>query len=404
MGFLSIVSILLAVNLGATPMEIGWIGTTYGLMYTLVPMLIGPLTDRISRKVNLLIVTGAQTVTVLFYIFAVNTFMDLIIGQAIYGILYSVFWVNGDAYISEETETDSKRHHMTFFNYCVGWTLGSGLAPLFGGFFADLMVTTGFWLVFTIYIVGFCIVLIGIPNRPPMKILKQMKASSPNEEVLSVVPSSSTNTVSKSPSNPSSGTLSPATSSTETLSSASLSPKPLSPVILLLFTLFQTAMVKILLGYFPNYAATPDGLGWSGTLLGRVIVWFGIARVLYFIAGRYWANNFKILPIFLILLGGIVLQFVWVKDPFVYGILFAFAGLLIARTYITVFETMIGQEKAAKGAKAGLFESFLGIGMSLTPLIAGWLGNFHLLLPFLIFGIVTMSFGCGMLVYFRRAP
>ncbi|MHA1473667.1 MAG: hypothetical protein ACTSQ5_00625 [Promethearchaeota archaeon] len=48
-------------------------------------------------------------------------------------------------------------------------------------------------------------------------------------------------------------------------------------------------------------------------------------------------------------------------------------------------------EKKDKGKKAGFFESFIGLGVIISPLIAGVLAQISLSLPFMFFSVFTVS-------------
>jgi MFS family permease len=365
LGFLTFVSILLAVRLGANTIDVGWISTAFGLTYALMPFIVGKISDHFSRKSNLLFITIAQTILISYYLLAARSVGGLILGQILYGLIYSMFWVNLDALISERTDHSPRQHHISFFNYCIGWTMGSGLAPFFGGIFADTDIIIGFLIVAGIYILGVFIVFLGFDNQ------KRGKLTPDPENLASDIENSAP-------------------------------PPKIAGSILLIVILFQTMLVKVIMAYFPNYAAEPTGLFWSGTLIGQVVVWFGVARVIFFIFGRIWENSFRWIPGILIALGIILLQFLWVDQPVVLACLFAFSGFMIAKIYITILELMLYSEKKSKGSKAGLFESVLGIGMSLTPVIAGWFGSLWLLLPFLIFGGTAIILGVALLIYVTR--
>jgi len=79
---------------------------------------------------------------------------------------------------------------------------------------------------------------------------------------------------------------------------------------------------------------------------------------------------------------------VLIQNPVILAILFAISGMIVARNYLTALNLLMQLESKAKGAKAGLFESFVGLGSALAPVFAGWVAEWNLLGPFYAFGIL----------------
>jgi MFS family permease len=73
------------------------------------------------------------------------------------------------------------------------------------------------------------------------------------------------------------------------------------------------------------------------------------------------------------------------------GITFAIFGFFIGRQYLTSLNLLLVQEKKSKGAKAGLFEGFIGFGTIFSPIIAGIIAEFDNILPFFVFAIVSLA-------------
>lgn len=59
-------------------------------------------------------------------------------------------------------------------------------------------------------------------------------------------------------------------------------------------------------------------------------------------------------------------------------------------------------EPSSKGAKAGLFESMVGLGLGITPIIAGFIAEFNLTIPFYTFSSLCMIFFIGFSIYLYK--
>ncbi len=148
---------------------------------------------------------------------------------------------------------------------------------------------------------------------------------------------------------------------------------------------------KFLLGYFPNYADRPTVLNWSDTLTGLVMLAFGIGRTLYFILGRFIHNTFNAISQMIFI--GAVATFLlgFFSNEWIIIILLFIIGVCVGRLYLVSLSLMLRYEQKRKGAKAGLFESLIGLGTVLSPLIAGIIGTINLELPFFIYGLFALG-------------
>jgi MFS family permease len=85
---------------------------------------------------------------------------------------------------------------------------------------------------------------------------------------------------------------------------------------------------------------------------------------------------------------------VLIKSVWIMIILFILIGFIGGLIYLSSLDLLIINEKESKGAKAGLFESAIGLGSVLSPILAGLLGNIISYLPFIVFSIVTLIIWC----------
>jgi MFS family permease len=349
-SLLLVLSVIYASLLGASPTEIGLIGGAYGITYLFMPMILGRLSDRFPRKYGLLIAISLQLLSTLFVVF-VNSIMGLILCQIFMGVAYGFYWPNIEAILSESSLSEREHHH-SISNFCLSWSIGFTFGPLLAGIFSDTNVILGFLLSFILYCVSLIIVIFLVKKTPPFK--------NTSESIQSF-----------------------------NISQEGSNMMEISQMILLMSIFVYSILVKIILSYFPSYAVLPNGLRFSGSVTGTILFLFGLGRTIFFIVGRFMhahieaiRNNFVIFGIFFLLIP-------LMKNELVMSIVFAIFGFFIGRQYLFSLNLLLEQEKEKKGAKAGIFESFIGFGTIFSPIIAGYIAQFDKILPFYIFSAVA---------------
>jgi MFS family permease len=354
-------TILLGTMLGFSTFEVGLIGSAYGLCYLASPAILGKIGDKVPRKTSILIATIGQTLLAIYFLSILslqgNLLLILIIlGNASYGIFFGFFWPSVEAYVSETLGTTPKAHEHAICNFCLSWSLGFAVGPYIAGFFSDMEIKWAFLVNLIAFTFTLISTLIFLPNtKQYSKDLPTAKEKSEKE--------------------------------TKT------DPRAIQLTILILMgSMTYAVLSKVLMNYFPNYAVMPTGLGWSGTLTGQVLLFFGLGRTLYFLIGRFLNNALKAIEqsFFIIML--LFLSLIWLKTPLSLGILMFIAGLFVGRIYFVSLELLLKNENQGKGAKAGLFESAIGMGSGLSPLIAGALATVTLWFPFMIFSMFAVVF------------
>ncbi|MHA1257282.1 MAG: hypothetical protein ACTSPS_16965, partial [Promethearchaeota archaeon] len=60
--------------------------------------------------------------------------------------------------------------------------------------------------------------------------------------------------------------------------------------------------------------------------------------------------------------------------------------------YLVSLELLLKYEQEKKGAKAGIFESIVGIGSALSPLFAGMIATINLKMPYFIVASIVLVF------------
>jgi MFS family permease len=372
LSMLLVLTVLYATGIGLSTIEVGLIGGAYGFSYLIMPALLGRVSDIISRKISLMIATSNQAIISLLFLFTILQagdfiFYGLFFGQFSYGIVYGFFWPSIEAYISENTEHSSKEHEKGFANFCISWSMGYAFGPFLAGFFYDFNFLMAFILIFTIYALAFCLVFFKLPYI-------KLKNNKIQPEKIN--------------------------NSNQNPSYHSNSNKIM--VMLLMGVMIYAVISKSLLSYFTNYAALDRGLNWSGTLIGQVIFFFGLGRTVYFFTAQYLKNSFSAITQSFLGIGICLIFLPFFSAPPFIAIIFFITGFFVGRTYLASLELLLKYEQEKKGAKAGIFESIVGIGSSFAPLIAGIIGTIDLRLPYFILSLFVFMF-VGIHFFLRKS-
>ena len=354
LGFaiLLVESILYGTRLGASTSEVGWIGSAYGFSYLFMPAIIGRFGDRLPRKSCLLIAAIAQLSIAFFYRYVATKITDLIVGQLLLGVANGFHWPALEAYISEKTAISISSHTRGMANFCIAWSVGYSLGPLLAGLYSDYNIEDVLSLVVWIFAINFITVLFGLPPlRNDLKNERISVINYPNQM----------------------------TSTRETSS-------------WFIGMILYASVAKVNLTYFANYAKVSTGLAWSGSQVGVVLLLFGLGRTSYFLLGGFIKNSRRAIQCAFFIIGFLLMILTFCQDPLIIAVIMGIFGFFGGLIYLQSLELLLRQESKLKGAKAGLFESAIGLGGTLSPLFAGFLGEISLLLPFLTFACLILSF------------
>ena len=361
LSMLLVITILYGTKIGLSTIEVGLIGGAYGFAYIFMPFILGRFSDNISRKTSLIIAISGQMILALVFLFIITQtsdfiFYGLFLVLFLYGIVYGFFWPSIEAYVSENTEHSSKEHEKGIGNFCISWSLGFAIGPFLAGLFYDFNMVLALILAFTLYASAFCLILFKMPKIKPKnkdqfiefnKLNNQVNINSNSKKVL---------------------------------------------VLLLMGVFIYATISKTLLSYFTNYAALPEGLNWTGTLIGQVLFFFGLGRTTYFIIARFLKNSFSAITQSFLVIGLCLIALVLLYHPALIAIIFFITGFFIGRTYLVSLELLLKYEQEKKGAKAGIFESIVGIGSALSPLFAGMIATINLKMPYFIVASIVLVF------------
>ncbi len=384
---LNFLFVVIGVSYGFSPSQIGLILAAYGMTYVVMPALLGQISDKINHKISLIVSVAGQILLSILLIIILTYFSSLsssssssiifyciFIEQLLRGMFYAFYWPVIQAYISEMGEHSHKAHKESINNFCISWGLGMAIGPFIGGIFSEIEIIYGFWSVLISHIIALIIVLSTMQKYKKKNINSHengISNESESEEIYS-----------------------------KNLDHTKNEPN-LKKVNIFLFAiaLIFALNSKLLIYYFPNYALLPEGLGWSESLTGEVMLMFGIGQFTFFIIGRFFKNTFNALLSSIFILSCLLILLYWVKNWIIIGAILLFIGLMVGRLYYISLELIMNYEKKEKGKKAGFFESFIGLGVIISPLIAGILAEINLTLPFIFYSIFTVSILIILLIF-----
>ncbi|MHA1870628.1 MAG: MFS transporter [Promethearchaeota archaeon] len=387
-------SIIYGQILGGSSSQTGVIGGAYGITYLIFSIVFGRLGDRIGRFKSILISLIGMIATASFYLYLAKTIIFLIIGQIIFGVFYGLYWPNIEAFISENSGVNISNHQRGMANFCVSWSIGFMLGPYIGGFFSDFNIFMAFEITLVIYMIALIIALIGLPHQD---ITKKEENAPETEEKPSKSISGIENNVAP-----------VTTAELEIFDSKVIK---LNTIRLLLGTLAYSFVVKLLISYFTDYAIRPVvGLEWTGELTGRTMMFLGIGRTLYYILARlfgtrYFKSSYNRINLAYLIHGTIILLIIFIRNSYLISLLLFIFGIFSGLVYLSSLDLIIFYNQETKGEMAGLFESSIGVGTILSPIIAGILGGINSRLPFLVFGLFILTifvFNSLILIYLGR--
>jgi len=130
-GLVSFAVPLRALDMGASVVELGFIGTAGSLSFTLACTFTGKLADRFDRRRILAIAAGVTALVFGMLFLAVNYWM-LLVGTAMGWGLLALFWPSVQAILAEGRSRAQLVKTLGTFN--MFWTLGFMLGPLAGGY------------------------------------------------------------------------------------------------------------------------------------------------------------------------------------------------------------------------------------------------------------------------------
>jgi len=356
---------LFAARLGADALEIGLVGGASFAVYSFMPFVMGHFSDRSgSRKFFIIVSFAVLSVVSILYSIS-NDPITLITVRIFEGIGWSMLWPAMDAAVTEDTPRDS-RSSLAIYNYL--WSAGAATGPLVGTF---LVTTYSYRFAFfaTGVLFAFLILLNGATfwmerkSAPDKNFAKSGEKSRPatSSDVRSIFRSGGRN-------------------------------RPIEVWTALTMMGLVTLTTLTFFTFFGPYATS---IGMSVVMIGAITTTFGAVRFFMFVALAKKSlrertfdirNRTRNLIVFACITSLSSLLLID-KDPtgMVYFLSFAIFGVGYSVVYAVSQTTLIAETAPEqRGAAAGLFESSLGIGGVIGPIVAGAVSSSSLTTAFIV--------------------
>ena len=367
LGVVFLATPLLAHSLGATIMQMGFLGSLSGCFYAITCPLAGRLSDRFGRK-RMVLVSVLICAIVYTCMTQVKHLPFIYLLASIGSVGTSLFWPSVQAWISEGKDRSTLIRSLTRFN--IGWSCGLLLGPLAGG---KLYEWNGR---FPFYFAVLDLFLLGAAT-------------------LFWAPKGTASSVQGNPN--------PSVEAKAAVRSELIGRRYLSIAWIANFSAWF--INGILRNIFPKLALE---LHISSTGLGALlslVACFQIVGFLVIQRSDRWCYRIRpLLGYQMLALVACALIFVF-SSPYIFGLAFSLLGLSMAMTYYaSLFYSVYTQEK--KGRNTGFHEGILGSGGVLGALFGGLVaGRFGLKAPYLLcFCFVACAMAAEWIIAAKSVP
>ncbi len=352
---------LFAYELGANVMEVGLVGGVSYASYSFMPFLIGRYSDRVKRRKDFLTASLAVLAACSFVYVFVSSPVQLIALRVLEGIGWATVWPVIDVEVSEEIHGESSR---SFSIYNTVWAIASALGPLVGAGMIILFAQVR-------YIFAITALLMVLAATLNAALMKQGEPVSARVQPLEAEPIAH---------------------STGRRFASSI-------WILVVVMIFVSAVRGVLFTFYPPLA---ESRGASDLIVGVVGFSFGGSRAFAFSLTtreafrRFLLEERNILTIFACAMAVCAVAGslpVLAGSTVLLGLL-AFVVAAFSNSVAMVIcqvELIARAEPHRRGSAAGVFESSIGIGLALGPVVSGFASRGSLSTPFLIvpFGFIA---------------
>ncbi len=350
-------------------------GGASNVVYSFMPFVMGHFSDRRgSRRIFIISSFTVLSVVSIAYVLISNP-VSLIIARVFEGIGWAMLWPAMDAAISKDvTSMDAKK---AFSIYNVSWSSAAAVGPLMGSALIFLTsIRDAFLLTFFIMVLTLAVNLYpslfhrGEPQKAPQ--FNQVPISETND--LEIAPKIT---------------------------------KKLDMKFYMVTCALAAASSGVLFTFFAPYARS---MGISILLVGVITFVFGFGRFLFYVLTVNQRVRYALLRsdkrarnMFLALaMTSVSSLLIFVRDPsgIAYLVAYAIVGIGISIVYAIAQTGMIAESSPGKlGRNAGLFESSIGVGACLGPIIGGSISGTSLAIPFLVppIGFIVFVFAFPLL-------
>lgn len=358
---------LFAVRLGANALELGLVGGASYAVYSFMPFVMGHFSDRSGSR-KFFIISSFVVLSVVSILYSIsNDPIALITVRIFEGIGWAMLWPAMEAAVTEDTTRDS-RSSLAIYNYI--WSGGAALGPLVGTFLVTMYSYRSSFLA-TGILFAFLILLNGVTfwrekDPPPNKNSNDAKSGLRSRSTIS--------------------------SDVRAIFYSGGRNRNFEVWTSLTMMGLSTVTSAVFFTFFGPYATS---IGITVVLIGAVTTIFGVVRFFIYVALANKPlrertldirNRIRNLVAFACIMS-LSSLLLFIKDPTGVAYFFSFAifGIGYSVVYVTSQTTLIAETAPEqRGAAAGLFESSMGFGGVIGPIVAGAVSSSSLTSAFIV--------------------
>jgi MFS family permease len=364
---------LLALEHGASVFEIGLIGGASSLVYAFMPFVMGKFSDRGQTRTLLIILSLALLSTIsILYSFADNP-VDLILLRIVEGLGWAAFWPSIDSAVSHDTRVDPSKA-LAIFN--LSWSSTSALGPLVGAFVVVIFSISQVFIFDAIFLVT--ALLLNLATYPRFR-RSSISGIRSNEIDLK-----------------DEKTISEPASMDEVSTRAKI--LKVSPLFYVLSLVLCTISSNTMASFFSPYSHSQ---GVPTLTIGAIAFTYGAARFTgYLVTSGTRIRNFllfegtRIRNIFVLLFFvslSPLIMLVHSSSGTIYFLSFGIVGFTYSFIYYIAMVAFLAEvDRKRMGAGAGIFETSIGVGSILGPVIAGFVSGNSLTIPFIVPAVMAI--------------
>jgi len=327
LGVTSLATPILALEMEASPILIGLIGASGGATYAIMTRIFGSASDRFSRKKLIFTAEVVQAFSMVLCFLSQDLY-QLIFARFIFSIGLALYWPLSEAYIGDLVKADQLGQALTGYN--VSWSSATIVGPQLGGLLITwFFIRTPFLVAFTFFV--FAAVLLLPWTVANINRAHNMSHLSNDEKHVRNDPK-------------------------------------VFPLIYAFLLAFTSAILSAL---FPAYATQLDI---SPDLIGLMFLLSGLTQTLIVLLANRLQSKLGegmmlLLSSFFLLCSLTMIGLALAMPLFFVG--FAFFGVGQGMAYSMAILLVLKGSGSRRGKAAGLFESTLGVGYFIGPLVGG---------------------------------
>lgn len=347
------------IKLGASPVTLGTLFAANFLIYMIVCVISGHLSDRLGRR--FMTVLAAAVCLIAWYGMAlVQSVTGLLLLAVLSGSGLALLWPPVEAWLADLSGHSPRLLNRNIGLFNIAWTAGLMIGPLFAGYLWDTQGEGVFMVAGTTAL--FCLLLaVFTPTAPPA----DAHVAPPAHVDSALV--------------------------TRFLFMAWLA---------MVGCVFARGMVG---GCFPNLG---ESLHYSKALVGKLQFMMAAGQFVAFLVTRMtrvWQYRLAPLWISLSVSAVAMLAALYAGSPWVFAVAFFIAGAALGVTYMAGITYALSSSPEGRGKRVGFHEGIMGIGLVSGSFLGGQIAqHVNLQAPFGLAALIFILGGLGQIVVWQR--